>query len=206
MARFEPRGAHGGRGRAPRTCPLGQCRRFSRRRGGGARCRPCDADWRLQVASRPGGGGLPALAGGAALPLSIREYREAKSLTLNALFARYFESWKFKKKATTTRAGEKNQKQVGFKRLRRGFGGPGNSRHGCDLSGRQDDNHRLLCFALMGRAWVVAAGRFDRMVAWRDRRVVDVALQKAISGPRLVDPEGAQVRTARGLGICLGDG
>jgi ATP-dependent phosphofructokinase / diphosphate-dependent phosphofructokinase len=53
---------------------------------------------------------------------------------------------------------------------------------------------------------LVAAGRFDRMVAWRDRRVVDVALQKAISGPRLVDPEGALVRTARGLGICLGDG
>ncbi|HEV2302667.1 MAG TPA: ATP-dependent 6-phosphofructokinase [Stellaceae bacterium] len=53
---------------------------------------------------------------------------------------------------------------------------------------------------------LVAAGRFDRMVAWANRRVVDVPLAVAIATPACVDPDGALVRTARGLGICLGDG
>ena len=53
---------------------------------------------------------------------------------------------------------------------------------------------------------LVAAGRFDRMVAWQNRRVVDVPLAAAIAAPASVDPDGALVRTARGLGICLGDG
>jgi ATP-dependent phosphofructokinase / diphosphate-dependent phosphofructokinase len=53
---------------------------------------------------------------------------------------------------------------------------------------------------------LVAAGRFDRMVAWQNRRVVDVPLAVAIAMPHCVDPDGALVRTARGLGICLGDG
>jgi phosphofructokinase-like protein len=52
---------------------------------------------------------------------------------------------------------------------------------------------------------LVAAGRFDRMVAWQNRRVVDVPLAVAIAMPASVDPDGALVRTARGLGICLGD-
>ena len=52
---------------------------------------------------------------------------------------------------------------------------------------------------------LIAAGRFDRMVAWQNRRVVDVPLSEAIAGPQQVDPDGALVRTARGLGICLGD-
>jgi ATP-dependent phosphofructokinase / diphosphate-dependent phosphofructokinase len=42
------------------------------------------------------------------------------------------------------------------------------------------------------------------MVAWQNRRVVDVPLAVAIAMPACVDPDGA-VRTARGLGICLGD-
>jgi 6-phosphofructokinase 1 len=53
---------------------------------------------------------------------------------------------------------------------------------------------------------LVAAGRFDRMVAWQNRRVTDVPLAVAIAMPHCVDPDGALVRTARGLGICLGDG
>jgi ATP-dependent phosphofructokinase / diphosphate-dependent phosphofructokinase len=53
---------------------------------------------------------------------------------------------------------------------------------------------------------LIAAGRFDRMVAWQDRRVVDVPLAQAIERPQEVDPAGALVRTARGLGISLGDG
>ena len=52
---------------------------------------------------------------------------------------------------------------------------------------------------------LVAAGRFDRMVAWRARQVIDVPIAQAIARPHLVDPEGPVVRTARGLGICLGD-
>jgi len=53
---------------------------------------------------------------------------------------------------------------------------------------------------------LVAAGRFDRMVAWQNRRVVDVPLAEAVDRPQEVDPDGTLVRTARGLGICLGDG
>jgi 6-phosphofructokinase 1 len=52
---------------------------------------------------------------------------------------------------------------------------------------------------------LIAAGRFDRMVAWRDRGLVDVPLAEAIKQPQEVDPDGTLVRTARGLGISLGD-
>ena len=52
---------------------------------------------------------------------------------------------------------------------------------------------------------LIAEGRFDRMVAWSGRRVIDVPLADAIAGYRAVDPAGALVCTARGLGICLGD-
>jgi phosphofructokinase-like protein len=52
---------------------------------------------------------------------------------------------------------------------------------------------------------LIARGAFDRMVAWTGRSVVDVPLVEAISGYRAVDPDGPLVRTARGLGICLGD-
>lgn len=52
---------------------------------------------------------------------------------------------------------------------------------------------------------LVAKGKFDRMVAWRARQVIDVPIADAISHPRLVDPDGPVARTARGLGICLGD-
>ena len=53
---------------------------------------------------------------------------------------------------------------------------------------------------------LVAAGRLHRMVAWQNRRVADVPLAVAIAMPHCVDPDAASVRTARGLGICLGDG
>lgn len=52
---------------------------------------------------------------------------------------------------------------------------------------------------------VIAAGRFDRMVAWRHRDLVDVPLQQGIERYHAVDPEGPTVRTARALGICLGN-
>jgi len=52
---------------------------------------------------------------------------------------------------------------------------------------------------------LIAAGRFDRLVAWRGRSVVDVPLAEAIASSRNVDVEGPLVHTARGLGICLGE-
>ncbi len=64
---------------------------------------------------------------------------------------------------------------------------------------------------LMGSAFgiraveLVAEGKFDRMVAWAGRRVVDLPLEQAIASYQAVDPEDDLVRTARGLGICLGD-
>ncbi len=52
---------------------------------------------------------------------------------------------------------------------------------------------------------LVAEGKFDRMVAWRDRDVTDIPLQDAIQGYHCVDPQGALVRTAKALGIAFGD-
>ncbi|RMD63359.1 MAG: ATP-dependent 6-phosphofructokinase [Alphaproteobacteria bacterium] len=52
---------------------------------------------------------------------------------------------------------------------------------------------------------LIARGAFDRMVAWSGRQVIDVPLTDAVAGYRAVDPDGPLVRTARGLGICLGD-
>lgn len=52
---------------------------------------------------------------------------------------------------------------------------------------------------------LVEQGKFDRMVAWSNRRVIDVAIQDAIASYQAVDLDGALVKTARSLGICLGD-
>ncbi len=52
---------------------------------------------------------------------------------------------------------------------------------------------------------LIAAGQFDRMVIWQDRQVSSVPILEAIKTYRAVDPEGTLVKTARGLGICLGD-
>ena len=52
---------------------------------------------------------------------------------------------------------------------------------------------------------LIREGKFDRMVAWSDRKVIDVPIAEAIAHYQSVDPEGSLVMTARGLGICLGD-
>lgn len=52
---------------------------------------------------------------------------------------------------------------------------------------------------------LVAQGRFDRMVAWQDRGIVDVPLRDVIDVYRCVDPFGPMVMTARGLGIYIGE-
>jgi 6-phosphofructokinase 1 len=52
---------------------------------------------------------------------------------------------------------------------------------------------------------LIAAGRFDRMVAWGSREVTDIPIAQAIARPHVVDPQDTLVRTARGLGISFGD-
>jgi len=65
---------------------------------------------------------------------------------------------------------------------------------------------RLLAYALGVRAVdLLAEGARDRMVAWWNRKVIDMPLEKVVGRSRTVDPDGALIRTARALGICLGD-
>ena len=65
---------------------------------------------------------------------------------------------------------------------------------------------RLLASAFGVRAVdLLAAGKADRMVGWWNRTVIDVPLEKVVGRPQRVDPDGALIRTARALGICLGD-
>ncbi len=52
---------------------------------------------------------------------------------------------------------------------------------------------------------LLAEGKHDRMVAWRDREIIDVSISDAIATYQNVDLNGPLVKTARGLGICLGD-
>lgn len=65
---------------------------------------------------------------------------------------------------------------------------------------------RLLASALgVGAVDLLAAGKSDRMVAWWNRTVIDVPLERVVGRCRAVDPDGTLTRTARALGICLGD-
>jgi phosphofructokinase-like protein len=52
---------------------------------------------------------------------------------------------------------------------------------------------------------LIAAGKFDRMVAWQNRRVLDVPLTAAFEPAQILASDDTLVRTARGLGICLGN-
>lgn len=52
---------------------------------------------------------------------------------------------------------------------------------------------------------LIAANKFDRMVAWSNRQIVDVPIQDAIARYQAVEVDGALVKTARGLGISFGD-
>lgn len=52
---------------------------------------------------------------------------------------------------------------------------------------------------------LLAQGKADRMVAWWNRQVIDVPLEKVVGRSRTVDLDGTLIRTARALGICLGD-
>jgi len=52
---------------------------------------------------------------------------------------------------------------------------------------------------------LIAQGRLGNMVALRHGRIVDLPLEEALREPKRVDLQGDGVRTARQLGICLGD-
>jgi len=52
---------------------------------------------------------------------------------------------------------------------------------------------------------LIAQGHYDQMVTWQNRQVVIVSIAEAIGHYQGVDPNGTLVKTARGLGICLGD-
>jgi len=52
---------------------------------------------------------------------------------------------------------------------------------------------------------LLAKGKRDRLVVWQHREVVDVPIEEVITRYRAVDVDGTLVKTARGLGICLGD-
>jgi len=65
---------------------------------------------------------------------------------------------------------------------------------------------RLLASAFGVRAVdLVAEGRFDRLIAWQNRRIVDVPLTAAFERAQMAGADYTLARTARGLGICLGD-
>ncbi len=52
---------------------------------------------------------------------------------------------------------------------------------------------------------LIASGQYGRMVCYEPPAVSDVAIADAIGQLNKVDPEGAAVQTARGLGISFGD-
>ena len=52
---------------------------------------------------------------------------------------------------------------------------------------------------------LIQKGSFDRMVAWSTRKIIDVPIADAVAHYQNVDVGGPLIKTARGLGICLGD-
>jgi 6-phosphofructokinase 1 len=52
---------------------------------------------------------------------------------------------------------------------------------------------------------LAAEGKFDRMVALRSGKIVDVLLEEATAVPKRVDVNGDAIITARGMGISFGD-
>jgi ATP-dependent phosphofructokinase / diphosphate-dependent phosphofructokinase len=52
---------------------------------------------------------------------------------------------------------------------------------------------------------LIARGGMGRMVALRGTSIVDVPIADAIARPKLVDPEGELVETARSVGVSFGN-
>ncbi len=65
---------------------------------------------------------------------------------------------------------------------------------------------RVIASALGVRAVdLLAEGKSNRMVCWHNREASDVALEQAIATYRTIRPEDTLIKTARALGICLGE-
>ncbi|MBS0184883.1 MAG: ATP-dependent 6-phosphofructokinase [Proteobacteria bacterium] len=72
--------------------------------------------------------------------------------------------------------------------------------------GQPDFRDRLLASAFGVHAVdLVAEQKFNRMVAWQNRKVIDVSIEEAIAHYQAVNIHGTMMATARGLGICFGD-
>ena len=52
---------------------------------------------------------------------------------------------------------------------------------------------------------MIANNQFNRITVWQNREVKDVSLNDVINKSKVVDPEGPLVKTARGLGVYLGN-
>jgi len=52
---------------------------------------------------------------------------------------------------------------------------------------------------------LIANEQYDQIVTWQERQVMSVPIPDAIGHYQAVDPNGTLVKTAKGLGICLGD-
>jgi 6-phosphofructokinase 1 len=52
---------------------------------------------------------------------------------------------------------------------------------------------------------LMAQSKFGQMVAWRNGDIVDVSIDEVLQHYNVVDINGTTIKTARGLGICLGD-
>jgi 6-phosphofructokinase 1 len=72
--------------------------------------------------------------------------------------------------------------------------------------GRPTTFDRALC-SIFGAEAIerVAAGDFGKMVAYLGSRVSAIPIRDAVDKLKVVRPDGSLVRTARALGICLGD-
>ena len=72
--------------------------------------------------------------------------------------------------------------------------------------GAPSSRDRIIASAFGVRAVdLLADGQSDRMVAWQHREVVAVPLEEVVTRNHNVEINGTLVKTARGLGICLGD-
>ena len=85
---------------------------------------------------------------------------------------------------------------------------------GGDCAGLNATIRAVVLRAHHGYGWTVVGVRHGtlgllerpvRMVAWWNRRLIDVPLKTVAGHPHAVDADGALVNTARALGICLGD-
>ena len=52
---------------------------------------------------------------------------------------------------------------------------------------------------------LIAKKKFNRLVAWQDRKVVDVSIEEGINDYRKVNTEDILLKTAISLGIYIGN-